>query len=81
MGDYVVPYHESVAMIALFYQLLQVEAIKTRLNGFNICSWPTFVQQKFRGCWANVGQRWNGVLKRLPYHSKYLRTKEMLYGC
>ena len=61
MGDYMVPYHELVPRVALFYQRLPVEAIKARLNGFNICSWPTFVQQKLNGCWANVRQMLNGV--------------------
>ena len=28
--------------------------MNARLNVFNVC--PTFVQQTFNGCWANVGR-------------------------
>ena len=57
----------------------EVSCLKARLNGFNI--WVTFVQQKLNGCWANVEQMLNGVLKRLQLHSIFSRAREMLNRC
>ena len=44
---------QTVRMVKLSQANGLTCTIKARLNGFSI--YPTFVQQKLNGCWANVG--------------------------